>query len=341
MVMTYKTQDADRTKIWTIGMMKLELDLYTAFRLPHEPDPSTTFALDVSSSVPLIHPALSPQTSNPTPRPSGEVSRSSSLREKDRSRGQGSREGKKGFLSKLGKNTKGVWNGLLGRKGSARDKSHGQSDMGGEEYTSPILSPTLPSESSPSSPLFPSQPLSSHLHSPSLSSPSSFPRFKYSSYPKDPSPDSNSSFHTNPNINTDANSNANTNANPPSQHLQTLSTLSTLLPSSTPGLKYPMPPILLRIQEEERIRRETQKETLAMSENSNGSGDTSGNTLRGRAMAYRPGGDVRSGLHVLTAGIDTLAGWTRLQLLCVLYCVGLPSPVSGSKSGSIANGESS
>ncbi|UOH85255.1 hypothetical protein LQV05_002074 [Cryptococcus neoformans] len=325
--------------IWTIGMMKLELDLYTAFRLPHEPDPSTTFALDVSSSVPLIHPALSPQTSNPTPHPSGEVSRSSSLREKDRSRGQESREGKKGFLSKLGKNTKGVWNGLLGRKGSARDKSHGQSDMGGEEYTSPILSPTLPSESSPSSPLFPSQPLSSHLHSPSLSSPSSFPRFKYSSYPKDPSPDSNSSFHTNPNINTDANANANTNANPPSQHLQTLSTLSTLLPSSTPGLKYPMPPILLRIQEEERIRREkTQKETLAMSENSNGSGDTSGNTLRGRAMAYRPGGDVRSGLHVLAAGIDTLAGWTMLQLLCVLYCVGLPSPVSGSKSGSIANG---
>lgn len=54
-------------------------------------------------------------------------------------------------------------------------------------------------------------------------------------------------------------------------------------------------------------------------------------------MAYRPGGDVRSGLHVLAVGMDTLAGWTRLQLLCVLYCVGLPPPLSGSKSGSIAS----
>lgn len=53
-------------------------------------------------------------------------------------------------------------------------------------------------------------------------------------------------------------------------------------------------------------------------------------------MAYRPGGDVRSGLHVLAVGMDTLAGWTRLQLLCVLYCVGLPPPLLGSKSGPIA-----
>lgn len=326
-------------------MMKLELDLYTSFRLPHEPDPPIIPFLGTPSSDALALPSLPPQaSSNTTPRPSGEDSRSSLSRDKDRSWGRERREGKKGFLSRLGRDTKGMWSGLLSRKGSARDKARGQSGLEGEAYTSPTLSPTLPSESPPSLPLFPTQPLSPHLHSsPPSASSSSFPKFKYSSFPKEPSPDSNSSLHTKPNIhanananaNADANASANTNANPPSQHLQTL---SSLLPSSTPGLKYPMPPILLRIQEEERIRWEkTRKEALPVSESDNENGNASGNTLRGRAMAYRPGGDVRSGLHVLAVGMDTLAGWTRLQLLCVLYCVGLPPPLSGSKSGSIAS----
>lgn len=49
-----------------------------------------------------------------------------------------------------------------------------------------------------------------------------------------------------------------------------------------------------------------------MSENSNGSGDMSGNILRGRVMVYRFGGDVCFGLYVLIVGIDIFVGWMRL-----------------------------
>jgi 1-phosphatidylinositol-3-phosphate 5-kinase len=122
---------------------------------------------------------------------------------------------------------------------------------------------------------------------------------------------------------------------PTEKHLAMLGRLENLLPSTTPGLKVPMPPLLLRVREEELVRREMAKEEMKEECTSTidglpvlrgpGEGTVRGtdSPSRGRALAYRLGGDVRSGLGALAPGPDTFAGWTRLQKLDVLYCVGV------------------
>jgi 1-phosphatidylinositol-3-phosphate 5-kinase len=114
------------------------------------------------------------------------------------------------------------------------------------------------------------------------------------------------------------------------RHLQILSTLEKLIPSTTPGLTIPLPPLLLRIREEDRVRRE--KATQDASEGGGGSfidglprlpGLSLGaGTPQGRVMAYRLGGDIRAGLGALLGGLDTLEGWIKLQSLETLYCSG-------------------
>ncbi|KAK8866021.1 hypothetical protein IAR55_001172 [Kwoniella newhampshirensis] len=108
--------------------------------------------------------------------------------------------------------------------------------------------------------------------------------------------------------------------------------------STTPGLVFPMPPLLLRVKEEDRVRREKAQQEISEEPLSahdglptsvtsglltphRGPGLTS-HSIRGRALGYRLGGDVRAGLGALTSGIDTFDGWIGLQRLDTLYCVG-------------------
>jgi 1-phosphatidylinositol-3-phosphate 5-kinase len=91
-----------------------------------------------------------------------------------------------------------------------------------------------------------------------------------------------------------------------------------------------MPPILLRVREEDRLRREKARKEVK-EEGVDGlpksgvqrPGSSGGEVLRGRALAHRLGGDVRSGLGALAPGLDTFSGWVRLQRLEVLRCVGV------------------
>ena len=114
------------------------------------------------------------------------------------------------------------------------------------------------------------------------------------------------------------------------RHLRTLQKLEAMLPSTTPGLTVPMPSLLLRVREEDRIRREKAKQELedgSVTETrsfflASASSSTPNGELRGRAMGYRMGGDVRAGLGALVNGMDTFDGWIRLQSLEMLSCSG-------------------
>lgn len=117
------------------------------------------------------------------------------------------------------------------------------------------------------------------------------------------------------------------------RHLRTLANLEALLPSVTPSVRLPMPPLLLRVREEERMRSEKAKQEIAEETAGATAGTSDGLTRhsstshRIRARAYRMGGDVKAGLCALMSGMDEFDGWIRLQRLEVLSCTGIEIPV--------------
>ncbi|ODN92012.1 hypothetical protein L198_05684 [Cryptococcus wingfieldii CBS 7118] len=267
--------------VYTIATMTLELDLLDSFRIPREQD-----------EPPVLPKPPTPLSNTPS--------------EGDLSRGVSphvpwtERQSKRGFLSKLTRDTKGVWKGLLGRTNSTKSRDHSR------QHPSPLIhqmdlpsSPSLlPSPTSTETPLEPQD---------DTPSPSNLPPYLMNG------PITNSNSH----------------------HLQTLGLLREILPSTTPGLKYPMPSILLRLFDEDQTRRaKAQVEIDGENDSANASTSTlfpgphpmardGPDPIRGRALAYRLGGDVRSGLNSLASGLETFDGWIRLQRLSTLYCVGL------------------
>ncbi|WVQ85237.1 hypothetical protein IAT38_007402 [Cryptococcus sp. DSM 104549] len=325
--------------IYAISSMSLELDLLDAFRVPREPDEPP-----LPPPPPSIPPKPQSADSSPGSAPHSpsrrdvEVSRNRSLRErgkKDRDRdGPGGRE--KGFFSRLGKESKGVWEGLLGKKG----RGHGYSQSQQLNLGTGLGSGMAAGGSLPSSPVSSQQPSPAqalpaiNLPSPS-SPPASTPGGTLSTLPTPTSATSTPALtaSSTPSI-----------PHPTDRHLLTLTHLESLAHSTTPGLKLPMPPLLLRVREEDRLRREKAKGEVLRGEAGGlglGLGTSPGQALpqhastgnsqrfpqvdplRGRALGYRLGGDVKAGLGVLAPGLDTLEGWMRLQRLETLVCEGI------------------
>ncbi|WVQ77095.1 hypothetical protein IAR50_006778 [Cryptococcus sp. DSM 104548] len=274
--------------VYTIATMTLELDLFDSFRIPREQDEKPELPR------------------SPSPLPDARKSEDLSSRNVPIRHPGRERQSKRGFLSKLTRDTKGVWKGLLGRSDSTKSRNHSR------QHSSPLVHQIdlPPSPSSTPSPTRPEMTLEAQDDN---SSPSHLPPYVL----RDVTP------------------------NPNSYHLRTLEALRTILPSTTPGLRYPMPVILLRLYDEDQTRR-AKAQIEAQNE---GNGSTSlisfnaGSTTsiprsdsmprdfpeppRERALAYRLGGDVRSGLNSLASGLETFEGWIRLQRLSILYCVGL------------------
>ena len=250
--------------------MFLELELLDAFRIAREADPSAA-------------PTLPPKDFKSRSYDAQEASSSSMRRNRSiKERG----EKAKGFLSRLGKDTKGLFEGLVAR--NRRDT---------------IGSPRPSTEPAAAGP---SLPMSASVTLPPPSS-STMPRSDLDNAPVS---------HT-----TD-------------RYLQQLQRLENLIPSTTPGLRLPMPPLLLRVKEEDRVRREKAAQEIEEGTNDHqadsgflqpGSGASTPvrDPLRGRALGYRMGGDVRAGLGALASGMDTFEGWGRLQQLEVLRSVGV------------------
>jgi 1-phosphatidylinositol-3-phosphate 5-kinase len=119
------------------------------------------------------------------------------------------------------------------------------------------------------------------------------------------------------------------------RHLQMLARLEALLPSPSPSVHLPMPPILLRVREEDKMRSEKASQELADEAVGRPAGFMDGLTrlnsmaLSGgdshqiRARGYRMGGDVKAGLSALMSGMDDFDGWTRLQRLELMSFTGI------------------
>ncbi|WWC58469.1 uncharacterized protein I303_101012 [Kwoniella dejecticola CBS 10117] len=140
-----------------------------------------------------------------------------------------------------------------------------------------------------------------------------------------------------------------TASHPIERNLSILTNLEGQLHSATPGLSIPMPPLLLRLREEHRVRHEKAKQQAEEKPDfhENGlpatsprpvtlssfrlSGDKLNDPLRGRALSHRLGGDVRAGLTALMSNLDRFEGWIKLQRLELLYSEGLEDfPETGS-----------
>jgi 1-phosphatidylinositol-3-phosphate 5-kinase len=281
------------SQLYAIQSMYLELDLLDSFRIPREPDPLPVPPKS-RQSFDLPH-ALTEDT--------GFAPRRASARDRER------RERTRSFFHRLGKDTRGLFDGLLGRR-------------------------HLPEDHPPAA----IPPRSETLDVISIERPSTPMSISYQSITSDKSGLGLPGAQTPP------------VQLPTEKHLAMLSRLEDLLPSTTPGLKSPMPPLLLRVREEELVRREMAKEEMKEEGTSTidglpvlrgpGEGTVRGtDSPRGRALAYRLGGDVRSGLGALAPGPDTFAGWTRLQKLDVLYCVGIDDrPVTTALESDTSNG---
>ncbi|WWC86358.1 uncharacterized protein L201_001232 [Kwoniella dendrophila CBS 6074] len=274
--------------IYTIQSMTLELELLDAFRIHREPDQPPLPPKTLSGTASVPH--------SPTkPRASTDLHRKGSLKEKgDRT---------KGFFHRLGKDTKHVWEGLLGKRRPSG--SHEPINSASLAVSSPVEQPITPTlvnfpdiQDAPT-------PASMALSTPGLLARPPIPH-------------------------------------PTERYLTVLSRLEQQTYSTSPGVVIPMPPILLRVREEDKTRREKakQEEKLeAASKSVEGLPSSSPkiftssrfidnrekplDPLHGRALNYRLGGDVRAGLGALSTDIDDFEGWIRLQRLDVLYAVGL------------------
>ncbi|OCF31113.1 hypothetical protein I316_07245 [Kwoniella heveanensis BCC8398] len=278
--------------IYTVHSMIMELDLLDTFRVPREPD-------EPPPPPKQAHGALSVPQSPSKPRGSADLLRKNSLKERgDRT---------KGFFHRLGKESRTVWEGLLGKRRASDSHEKGphmlssptgHDDHRVQDYEARPITPvtgTFPSGSNDRS----SAPASVGDSSAGLPAKSLIPH-------------------------------------PTERHLQILSRLEDQIHSITPGLLLPMPPLLLRVREEDSLRRERAKkeikegrQTLDGLPRSSPSkllsptfGGHSPDPVQGRALAYRLGGDVRAGLGALSSGIDTFEGFIRLQRLETLYCTG-------------------
>ncbi|KAK4684262.1 hypothetical protein P7C73_g5929, partial [Tremellales sp. Uapishka_1] len=234
-----------RVLIYTVESMFLELSLLDAFRMPRELDP------------PL------PPPPKPKPDVAVQLKRQSSLKEKGV---------RKGFFGRLGKESRVVWDGLVGRS---------RRGSGGLAQEKPLIS----LESAPSSSI--------------------------SDRTLDIRTDLSEGLSTG------------TSVAPMERHLLLLAKLENLLPSTTPGLRIGMPPLLLRLREEDRIRKEKALQELKEDGGGSGAATPGGDFWKGRALAYRLGGDVRAGLGAISLGIESFEGWRRLQRLETLCCMGV------------------
>nr|XP_019049347.1 hypothetical protein I302_03133 [Kwoniella bestiolae CBS 10118]OCF28277.1 hypothetical protein I302_03133 [Kwoniella bestiolae CBS 10118] len=273
--------------IYTIQSMMVELELLDAFRIPREPD------------EPPLPPKLLPGTASvphsPTkPRGSVGLQRKGSHKERG--------EKSKGFFHRLGKDTKHVWEGFLGKRRSS--VSH---EQGAVTTTQTInQSPELPiTPLTGGIPQFEEKGVSTSIES----STSGLPAKSHTPHPTE-------------------------------RYITVLSKLEQQVHSTTPGLQLPMPPLLLRVREEDKIRREKAKQEaneepgqtvdglptspslFSPSKLLNNNNKTL-DPLHGRALNYRLGGDVRAGLGALSRDIDNFEGWIRLQRLESLRSVGL------------------
>nr|XP_031860899.1 uncharacterized protein CI109_003626 [Kwoniella shandongensis]KAA5527971.1 hypothetical protein CI109_003626 [Kwoniella shandongensis] len=271
-----------RLMLYTIQIMMMELDLLDAFGVPREPD---------DPPVPSKHTfdGAYESRSQTKPRQSTDLVRKGSL--KDR------KDKTKGFLQKLGKESKLVWEGLLGRRRLSQSQDHPHSTLEPDYEVTLMTAAELGLES------------------------------KEAALPSSTKLASGTPVHeTRP-------------SHPTERYLQVLSRLASLGHSTTPGLILPMPPLLLRMKEEDRIRQEKAKQEISndkletpdsLPQSAVSATLTPGHALdplKGRALGYRLGGDVRAGLGALTSGLNTFSGWIRLQRLETLYCVGLDNGV--------------
>lgn len=259
-------------QLYTIQAMILELELLDAFRVPREPDPVPVPPKDFQATP---HQASSSQSS----------ASGSSLRRRTSHRERGERT--KGFFQRLGKDTRGMFDGFMGRNKSPELGS------GPLPRISSLEQPPPPTD--PASDFRPDTPMSSHATGAST-----------------------------PMVNQATD-----------RYINTLDKLEAILPSPTPGLRIPMPPLLLRVREEERVRAEKIRQEVAeetsgaMNEMIDGLSRLGVPSLsredptRTRARAYRPGGDVRAGLAALASGLENFNGWCRLQRLELLTCTGI------------------
>ncbi|KAL7424765.1 hypothetical protein Q5752_000449 [Cryptotrichosporon argae] len=273
-----------RVLVYTIQAMFIELDLLDAFRMPREFD-----------SAPA--PPLPAKDAKDRPRASFDLHRRLSGKDRDRDAKRG-----RGLFQRFTRESRGVLDGLFGRSIGGRRGS--ESEHARHHSLSRV-------DSAPPSSLL----AESMVSFPSV-------RTEKSILPSTDVP----SATTVP-LATD-------------RHLQVLDKLEKLLPSTTPGLALPMPPILLRVRDEDNTRRD---KVRAEAEEVDGlpasgtatprvvSGHTTAlstttaavaNDVRGRALGYRLGGDVRTGLGALYSTPESFEGWARLQKLDTLYAVG-------------------
>lgn len=134
------------------------------------------------------------------------------------------------------------------------------------------------------------------------------------------------------------------------RQLRILAQIREMLHSTTPGLVFPLPPILLRIEDEDRLRRQQVQDEIHHERdgphaNEAGSKSVSTGTAavatadlpRAKgpaAAASRLGGDVRAGLGSLASSLDGWEGWWRLQKADLLYWTGVdPSESRAEPSG--------
>jgi 1-phosphatidylinositol-3-phosphate 5-kinase len=246
LVSTFSLLDATRLstlQLYTIQSMISELDLLDTFRIPRELDPIPAF-----SSSPKVVTALN---SHPEPSSSG-LHRQSSHKERG--------DKAKGFFQKLGKDTKVLWDGLVGKGNRRASGNH-------EERIEPLEEIRLPKKTQLVGLLGPDI---SSLTPPMSANP--------------------------------------LQSNGVERHLA-----------------------LLRLQEEDHVRRvkaqqEMQREGLAVDglpRPLSSKDGTSRDAMHGRALGYRLGGDLRTGLGALAVGLDTLEGWFSLQRLETLYYTGV------------------
>nr|XP_019014824.1 uncharacterized protein I206_00911 [Kwoniella pini CBS 10737]OCF53605.1 hypothetical protein I206_00911 [Kwoniella pini CBS 10737] len=271
--------------VYTIQSMFRELQLLDSFRIPREPD------------ILAIPDKSSPSTDSAV-RPLWEHRESLEWPRSDASKQKG-KHVHRGFFHRLGKDTRHVWEGLLGRR-----KPSGS-------HEAPFL---------PSMPNVPTKDL------PVTSPTASFPNLGNASTPTSLVASAAAGFSRN------------TTTPPPiEKYLTILLSLERQLPSSTPGLTLPMPPLLVRLRREDEVRRAKARQEAE--EAKTGRAHVNGlplanpkpyapsdllsvDPLQGRALNYRLGGDVRAGLSALSDDLATFEGWIRLQKLDVLYSVG-------------------
>ncbi|WRT64251.1 uncharacterized protein IL334_001182 [Kwoniella shivajii] len=272
--------------IYTIQSMNIELELLDAFRIPREPDePPLPFNIMHKT---MHHPPALTGT-----RDSTDIHRNHSLKERKG-------ENPKGFFRRLGKDTKHVWEGLLGKRRTSNSHEIPLPTSADDKIGLP---------STPVTGMF----LESHKVQ---ISPSSV------NLPKAGLPEKSHIPH------------------PTERHIAILSKLESQSHSTTPGLIIPMPPLLLRVKEEDRVRQERARQEIheeatyvvdglpgkspTLSRSSTLMNDSKPtDPLRGRALGYRLGGDVRAGLGALSSGIDTFEAWNKLQRLDTLFATGL------------------